>query len=97
MGANSISSIVPMSAVNRLRIRPDKKKNIGLLHKIFLKQENSKQASIPDELTLKKYMVDLMIALNMLLCKFSEVFMKNDTSTAHLTKMNPIMEMFKTA
>lgn len=41
---------------------------------------------------LKKCIVAFDIALNILLCKFVEAFIKNDTNTAHLTKDTIIKE-----
>lgn len=51
----------------------------------------------PDELVYKKCIVDLIMALNMLLCKFSEVFVKNEDNAAHLMKMTANTEKFRTA
>lgn len=51
----------------------------------------------PDELVLKKYMVALVIALNILLCKFVDVLMKNDTNKAVLMNVAITMAKIKTA
>lgn len=46
---------------------------------------------------MKKYMVALVMALNILLCRFMEARMQTDTNVADLTSVANIMENVKTA
>lgn len=52
---------------------------------------------LPDEFELKKYIVDLVIALNILLCKFIDALVLTDTNVAHLMRVANIREHMKTA
>jgi len=52
---------------------------------------------LPDELVLKKYIVALVIALNILLCKFIDALIQTDTNVADLTRVANIIENVKTA
>jgi len=47
---------------------------------------------LPDELVLKKYIVALVIALNILLCKIIDAFIQTDTNVADLMSVANIME-----
>jgi len=53
--------------------------------------------SLPDEFVLKKYIVALVTALNILLCRFIEEPIRTDTNIAHLMKITIIKAKFKTA
>jgi len=52
---------------------------------------------LPDEFVLKKYIVALVIALNILLCKFIEALIQTDTNVADLIRVDNIIENVKTA
>jgi len=60
-------------------------------------QLNNYLKSLPDEFVLKKNIVALVIALNILLCKFIEVLIKTDTNIAHLMKITTSKVTFKIA
>jgi len=47
---------------------------------------------LPDELVLKKYIVALVMALNILLCKIIDAFIQTDTNVADLMSVANIME-----
>lgn len=57
---------------------------------------DSTRSRLPDELVLKKYIVALMIALNILLCKFNDALVQTVTNMADLTKMATISEITNT-
>ena len=61
-----------------------------------MRLNNCLKNSLPDELVLKKYVVALVIALNILLCKFVEVLIRTDTNIAHLIKITTIKVTFIT-
>lgn len=52
---------------------------------------------MPDEFVLKKYIVALVTAPNILLCKFVEAFVQIDTNVADLIKVAIIIEKVKIA
>lgn len=52
---------------------------------------------LPDEFVLKKYIVALVIALNILLCKFNDAFKHTDTSVAVLINITTINKNVKIA
>lgn len=52
---------------------------------------------LPDELVLKKYIVALVIALNILLCKFIDALIQTDTNVADLIRVANIIENVKIA
>lgn len=88
-----ISSITPMSLVNRLRILPVKNRLLMLcIHLIiciiYL---------LPDVFVLKKCIVAFVIVLNIMLCKFMDVLVKNDTNNKLLMIMTTKIIKFMTA
>lgn len=65
--------------------------------KVYLIKMQSFKQFLPDEFVLKKYIVALVIALNILLCKFIEALIQTDTNVADLTRVANIIENVKTA